>query len=58
VTKMDIALANMLAHLKGKKNRQPDNIRIKTSIRMIEQHLNCYESKRGEGYGEARRAAI
>lgn len=57
MTEMDQALAIMLPRLRGKESRK-ESVLGKAAIRMIEQHLSCYESKRGEVYGEARRAAI
>jgi hypothetical protein len=57
MTNIDIALATMLPRLRGKESRK-ESVLGKAAIRMIEQHLRCYESKRSEEYGEARRAAI
>jgi hypothetical protein len=52
VTATDVHLAEMLEQLKEKPKR---NEHI---IQLIIQHLGNYESKRGEGYGKTRRAAI
>lgn len=46
MTEMDKALAFMLPRLKSKESRAVTTLG-KAAIRMIKQHLDCYESKRG-----------
>lgn len=45
MTEMDEALALMLQRLNGKESRRATTLG-KAAIRMIKQHLHCYESKR------------
>ncbi|MED0673862.1 hypothetical protein P4S95_27335 [Aneurinibacillus aneurinilyticus] len=45
MTEMDKALALMLPRLKSKESRAVTTLG-KAAIRMIKQHLDCYESKR------------
>ncbi|SDJ78239.1 hypothetical protein SAMN04487909_12867 [Aneurinibacillus migulanus] len=46
MTNTDKALALMLPRLKSKESRRITMLG-NTAIRMIKQHLDCYESKRG-----------
>lgn len=50
MTEMDKALALMLPRLKNKESRRATTLG-KAAIRMIKQHLNCYESKRSWSHG-------
>ncbi|ERI10850.1 hypothetical protein [Aneurinibacillus aneurinilyticus] len=50
MTNTDKALALMLPRLKSKESRRMTMVG-NTAIRMIEQHLNSYESKRSWSHG-------